>query len=489
MKLHRAITVVPAATVVVAATIALAGCAVGPDYQRPEVTVPMQFRSPVGTEPVAKTTWWGQFGDPVLDGLVREAVASNQDVAIAAARVEQFYGVWRGTRSQLFPQVGAEMAGSRARASESTVSPAPGRNPYTASQADVFLSWEIDLFGRIRRETEAAQADWAGAEEARRGTLVAVVAAVVNGYVTLRDLDRQLAVSRDTLASRSDAFALFEKRYKGGVVSQVEYYQAGSEYAAALRDVPRLEQQVAAQEHALSVLLGRLPGPVERGLPIEALPLPTIPAGLPSELLERRPDLRQAEQALIAANARIGAAKALYFPTISLTGLYGQAATSLSNLWTGPARAWSYAGSLTVPIFTAGGIGGQVAAAEGGQREALAAYRRAIQVAFQETEDALVGVQRSRDARDAQAQQVDMLRTYARLSRLRYESGYTSYLEVLDSERSLFNAEIQLARAQAETIGQHVALYKALGGDWVDGVEGAPVPQGAAAAASAAGTP
>jgi len=227
------------------------------------------------------------------------------------------------------------------------------------------------------------------------------------------------------------------------------------------------EQRIAQQEDALSVLIGRNPGPIERGRAIDALAAPAVPAGLPSDLLERRPDIRQAEQELIAANARIGAAKALYYPSISLTGLFGVASTSLSDLWTGPAKTWAYAGQLTMPIFTGGSIAGQVQASEGARRVAQANYRKAIQSAFQDTEDALVGVRKSAQSLDAQKMEVQALGTTARMARLRYEGGYTSYLEVLDAERSLFAGEILLAQTQAAALGEHVALYRALGGGWV----------------------
>jgi multidrug efflux system outer membrane protein len=449
--------------------LGLGGCAVGPAYERPAVALPAQYRygDPAANLQATDAAWWQSFGDPVLDGLVKEALANNRDLESAAGRVEQFYGTLRTTRSAFYPKVGAEVNGSRTRASERTSSVAPPVNPYNAVSADLFASWEIDLFGRIRYQSEAARADLLASEEARLGVVLSVVAAVVNGYVTLRDLDRELEVSRDTLTSRTAALDLFERRFKGGVVSELELNQARSEYATALRSVPDKEQLIAQQEHALSVLLGRNPGPIERGRAIDELAAPAVPSGLPSVLLERRPDLRQAEQAMIAANARIGAARALYYPDISLTGLFGAASTSLSQLWTGPARIWTFAGAVTMPIFSGGSIAGQVQSAEGGRREAQANYQKAIQSAFQDTENALIGVRKSGESLDAQKLEVSSLRTYARVARQRYEGGYTSYLEVLDAERSLFASEISLAQSHAAALGQHIALFKALGGGWV----------------------
>jgi multidrug efflux system outer membrane protein len=422
-----------------------------------------------GADPTAvDRAWWTQLGDAELDALVSEALRQNTDIVAAAARVEQFYGAVVSTRAPLFPQIGANLAGSRTGASERNAVPAPGTNPYNSVQGSVFASWEIDLFGRTRRLTEAASAELQGSEAFRRATVLSVVAAVVSGYVHLRDLDRELEVTRDTLLLRRDTVTLFEKRYRGGVVSQLELSQARSEYAAALRNIPAIEQSIAQQESALSLLLGRNPGPIARGRPIDQLATPVVPGGLPSELLDRRPDILFAEQSLVAANARIGAAKAAYFPSISLTGALGQASTSLSNLWGAPARVWTYGAELVAPIFTGGAITGQVESAEAGQRVALAQYRKAVQAAFGETEDALTGTVNTRRAVEAQQEEVDALGSYARLARRRYEGGYTSYLEVLDAERSLFNARVQLAQAQGDVLLQSAALYKALGGGWLD---------------------
>ncbi|MDM0024441.1 efflux transporter outer membrane subunit [Variovorax saccharolyticus] len=450
----------------------LAGCMLGPDYKRPEMQIPAQFRGaapPTAAElALPDTAWWRQFGDAELDALIVEGLRNNLDLVVAAARVEQFYGALGTTRAQLFPQIGAEAAGSRTRASEQTISPAPSINPYNAAQATLLASWEIDLFGRTRRLTEAATAELQASESFRRGIVLSVVAAVTTGYVRLRELDRELEVARSTLALRQDSLNLFERRFKGGVVSQVEVSQARSEYATALRAIPLLVQSIAQQENALSVLIGRDPGPIARGRSIDALAMPTVPAGLPSELLDRRPDILQAEQTLVAANARIGAAKAAYFPTISLTGAFGQASRSLSDLWSGPARIWSYGADVSLPIFTAGAIAGQVERAEAEQRAAVAQYRKTVQAAFGETADALAGIVNSREGLDAQQMQVGALVNYARLSRKRFEGGYTSYLEVMDADRSLFNAQVQLARSQGDVLLQAAALYKSLGGGWVE---------------------
>jgi multidrug efflux system outer membrane protein len=293
------------------------------------------------------------------------------------------------------------------------------------------------------------------------------VASVATSYINLRDLDQQLDIAKTTTESRAESVQVFTARFKGGDVSQMELAQSQSEYEASLATIPQLEAQIAQQEDALSILLGRNPGDIIRGRAISDLAMPAIPAGLPSDLLERRPDLLQAEQNLVAANALIGAARALYFPSISLTGLFGSASGEFSKLFTGPARIWAFAGSVTMPIFTAGSISGQVRQAEAQQQQALFQYQQAIQSAFQEVDDALISVQKSREQLVIQQRQVDALRTYARLARLRFEGGYTSYIEVLDAERSLFNAQLSYTQTNGVVFNSLVALYKAMGGGWV----------------------
>lgn len=438
----------------------LCGCVMGNDYARPALDLPEKFRfEDLEARDLANTRWWEQFEDPVLNELIESALANNLDVRIAAARVEEFYGALGTTRSGLFPQVGADAVAGRNRV--------PPSSETDQFQVDVFATWEIDVFGRLRRLTEAARSDLLASEEGRRFAVLSLISAVAGGYVTLRTLDSQLDIARRTVTSREDALRIFAARHRRGAVSEIELSQARSEYAGALATVPRLEQQQAQAENALAVLLGRNPGPIPRARTIEELALPAVPAGLPSEILERRPDLRQAELNLVAANSRIGAAKALYFPSISLTGLFGSASDAIDSLFTGPAELWSYAGNVTAPLFSAGGIKGQVRVAEARQQQELLAYRRAIQVAFQEVDDALIAGQKSREELNAQAQRLDALRTYARLAHLRYDNGYSGYLEVLDAERGLFSAELDYTRVKSDTHFALIDLYKAMGGGWV----------------------
>lgn len=477
------------APVVVAA---LLGCAVGPDYERPRTEVPPQWRIdyPKAAD-VANTKWWEQFGDPVLDQLIEEALRENRDVRIAAARVDQFIGALSSVRAQFYPQIGYSLDTSRNRSSRVGQPPiAAGGDPYyTLYQGALSAQWQIDLFGRVRRQSEAAQAQVFATEQGRRGVILSLVTSVAASYVGLRGLDRQLGISQATAQNYADTARIFDLRFKGGVVSEVELKQVESQYQQALAAIPALEQQIAAQENLISLLLGRNPGAIPRGKTIDQLAAPGIPADLPSTLLERRPDILQAEQNLVAANANIGAAKALYFPALSLTGLLGSVSTAFGDFLTGPASAWTLAAGLAGPIFTFGAIEGQVQTAEGAQRAALAFYQQTILNAFRETNDALVGTVKKREESEAQAKRVIALREYARLSRLRFDNGYAGYLEVLYAENELFGAELAAVRSQAERYTQLVNVFQAVGGGWADEADKlAPQPQLARPAVDGAAT-
>jgi multidrug efflux system outer membrane protein len=458
----------------IVASLTLGGCLLGPNYERPAVETPATFRfAESDARDLVNTAWWEQFQDPALNQLIATALADNKDVKIAAARVEQFLGQFVTTRSQLFPQIGAGFNGERERIPLGTGQFPAGVGPvFNQFQGTLSASWEIDFFGKLRRQTEAARASLLASEEGRRATILTLVASVATSYVNLLSLDRQLKIANATVESRAASVKVFELRFAGGQVAQMQLAQSQSEYQASLATIPQIELQIAQQEDSLSILLGHNPDAIARDRELDDLALPAVPAGLPSDLLERRPDLRQAEQDLIAANAQIGAARALYFPTISLTGLFGTASGQFSALFTGPARLWSYAGAVTVPIFTAGAISGQVKQAEALQQQALFSYQKSIQVAFQEVADALVSLQKSREQLVVQGHQVDALATYSRLARLRYEGGYTSYIEVLDAERSLFNAQLSYAQTQGTVFISSVNLYKAMGGGWVTEAEG-----------------
>ena len=457
--------------VILAVTGLASACAVGPDYSRPDVPVPEAFASaPESADGALDAAWWQAFDDPVLTALVDEALRGNRDLVAATARVEQAAAAVTIARSPIFPQVGYDGSAFRQQASTTTATPLPGTvpNPQTTYSGLLTASWEIDLWGRIRRETEAARARLLASEEARRGVLLTLTSGVVGSYLQLRSLDEQLAVVRQTVRTREESLRVFEARRRAGVVSDLELAQVRSELDSARAAIPSLELQVEEVENALSVLLGRNPGPVERGRRIAELGVPPIPAGLPSDLLERRPDVRQAEETLVAANALMGAARARYFPTISLTGAFGGVSQELDALFSGPSEAWSYGGSITGPLFTAGAVRAQSAQAQAARKEALAAYELAVQNAFRDAENALKAVQSTRQRLEILDRQVASLRDYARLARRRYEGGYTSYLEVLDSERTLLNAEVTVAQAEAEHRNALVGAYRALGGGWID---------------------
>jgi multidrug efflux system outer membrane protein len=454
-----------------AAVIAAAGCTVGPDYARPRIDNPPAWRVEYqeATE-VANARWWQAFGDPALDQLVDSALRENLDVQIAAARVDQFLGALRTTRSQFYPQFdyGAQSSTNRSSAVGQLPVPPGTDRDYNLYTAALGATWQIDLFGRVRRQSEAAQAQVYASEQGRRGVILSVVTSTATSYIVLRGLDRQLAIARATADNYAQTQRLFELRFKGGVVSEVELAQVQSQYQQALAAVPSIERQIALQENLLSILLGRNPEAIPRGKSIEQLTEPGIPGALPSALLERRPDILQAEQQLRASNAQIGVAKSLYYPTLSLTGALGLASTSLGNFVSGDATAGSLAAGLTGPIFTFGNIEGQVNTAIAAQRESVAFYRQVVLNAFRETNDALIGVQKKREEYAALAMRVNALRQYAGLSRLRFDNGSASYLEVLYAENELFGAELTAVRALSERYGEVINVYKAVGGGWVD---------------------
>ena len=448
----------------------LAGCLVGPDYRRPQVETPPSWRSAEKeARQLTDTAWWQQFGDPVLGELIAVALKENKDLLLATARVEEFLGRYQVARAPLFPAIGAGASAGRSRTTELGQIPLPAgtRNPYNVYQAGFFASWELDFWGKYRRASEAARADLIGAEEGKRSVILSLVASVAGSYVNLRDLDRQLEVAQRTATSREESYKIFQLRFQGGLISELELSQVKSEYEQALATIPALEKSIAQQEDFLSVLLGCNPGPMARGKTIDGLALPAVPAGLPSELLDARPDIRQAEQELISANAQIGVARAQFFPSISLTGMFGGESTTLSNLFSGPARSWSWTVPVLQPVFTGGSIAGQVRTAEAFRKEALFQYQKAIQNAFRDVEDALVDQDRTRQQLQAQARQLEALRVYARTARLRYDNGYTSYLEVLDAEQSLFSAELGYVQTQGALFQALIDLYKAMGGGWV----------------------
>ncbi len=449
--------------------ILLTGCMVGPDYKKPPVDVPPAYLyGEKEARDTVNTKWWKQFEDPVLDELIGEALANNKNVRIAAANVEQAAAVLTQTRSPLFPQIGYSGSGTKERVTELGATPLPQTvpNPQTSYQTLASASWEIDLWGRIRRLSEAAQANLLATEEARRGVILSLIASVATDYIQLIGLDEQLSISKRTLAAYAESVRLFELQFKYGRVSQMNVEQARTQYETAAAAIPQIETQIVQTENALSVLLGRNPGPIARGKTIHSLLLPPVPAGLPSDLLINRPDIRQAEQELISANAQIGAARALYFPTISLSGAFGFASSELANLFKGPSRTWSYAGSLTGPIFSGGAISGGVRQAEAARKISLGNYELTIQNAFSDVESALVARRKLIEQIKAQERLVRASSEYVRLAQLQYNGGYAPYSTVLQAEQQLFPAELNYAQSRASLFISLVNIYKAMGGGW-----------------------
>ncbi len=464
-------------TVVFLSLIALNACTVGPDYVRPTPEMPQQWRTP--SEATLGSTdilWWQGFNDPVLDQLIRDALRENRDIQLAAARVDQYLGALQTTRSAYFPQLGAAADASRTRSTEAGAAPFPAgvANPSSLYAAQFNLAWEIDLFGRTKRASEAAQAQVLASEEDRRAVLLSVVAGVASSYITLRANDRKLEIAQATLKNYAETLRIFELRFAGGVISQLELAQVQSQYQLALATIPSIEQQIALQENLLSILLGRNPGAIPRGKPLAQLGFPPIPEGLPSSLLERRPDILRAEADLMAANAQVGVARSLYFPTLSLTGAFGSASTSLSSLFNGPASAWTLGANLAMPVATFGNIEGQIKSAEAVYQQQSIRYQQSAQTALREVNDALSGIQKSRAALAAQNKRVAALKETAYFARLRFDNGLTSYLEVLSSEDDLFNAQLSNVDAQSASYGQVINAYKAMGGGWVDIASRAP---------------
>jgi len=443
---------------------------VGPDYKRPAVDTPQSFRfEDKEAKDLANTAWWHQFDDPVLNELIQIALQENKDLKIAVARIEQFVGQYVTTRSALFPQIEASASGGMEQLSRKGLPPLSSNAARRDDVWDVFLngSWEIDIWGKIRRSTEAARASILSSEEGRRAVILSLVADVASTYIDLRDADREMEISIKTAEAYKESLRIFELRFKEGFSSSIEVNMIRAEYEQALSRISFYGKTIPQSENALSILLGRNPGPIPRGKTLEELVLPEVPAGLPSDLLAQRPDIRGAEQNLIAANAQIGAAKALYYPSISLTAAFGYSSTDLSKLFRKEAQAWSFAAPVVAPIFTAGSTRGQVKSAEASQRELVIRYQQVIQTAFQEVDDSLIDQKQTKEQLEALGRRTAALREYARLAQVRFDNGYTSYLEVLDANRSLFDAELNYAQTKATLYKSFVNLYKAMGGGWV----------------------
>ncbi|HEU0120307.1 MAG TPA: efflux transporter outer membrane subunit [Bryobacteraceae bacterium] len=455
--------------------LALPLAAKGPKYKRPAVDTPAQFRG-ASTEAsgpgpsLADTKLAERFDDPVLTNLINEALTQNFDLLAAAERVQQARAQYGITGSQQWPQLNlaSQFTASRSSTVGSAVFvPRTANLDVSYTQAGIGMSWELDIWGRIRSLKAAALADYLSTEETRHGIQTGLVAEVARGYFQLRAADLELEIAHKTKEIAENGLRLTRLRRSAGAATGLDVSQAEQLLRTANAQIAASERGVALSENALSLLLGKNPGNIPRGKPLEAFMTPAeVPAGLPSTLLERRPDIRQAEQTLIAANARIGAAKALFFPQISLTGFMGGQSRYLSELFTGPARMWNVAPSLTAPLFNAGRIRSGVKYSEAAQREAALNYQKTVQTAFREVSDSLVTLSKTRQQREEQQLLVAALRESDRLSTLRYKGGMDSYLQVLDAERNLFQGELALTQMRYQELNAVVQLYRALGGGW-----------------------
>jgi multidrug efflux system outer membrane protein len=454
-------------TLGVALVAAALGCAIGPDYQRPGLPTPLAFRDqPEAAASIADLPWWEVFGDDALVVLIHESLANNRDLAVAAANVEvarYLAGVQRG---EFFPQLGYEA--DAARGDDSVLgSPTPGRGSENDFLAAANLAWEIDVWGRIRRATEAARADLLATEAFRRGVVLSLVSGVAQAWFELVELDRELAIARESVVSFQETRDLFLRQYQGGVVSKLDSLRAEAALAQAAARVPDLERQIVAKENELSVLVGRPAGAIARGRTLtEQVVPPEVPPGVPSLLLERRPDLIQAEETLIAANAREGQALAGYFPRIGLTAVAGTLSSEVSDLLEAGSGFYSAGGQALGPLFTFGQTTYTWKAAQAASDTSRAAYEGAVLTSLREVSDALIDREKLVAVRIEREREVAALRESVGISQQRYLGGLANYLEVLDAQQQLYPAEFSLAQTERDQLLAVVALYRALGGGW-----------------------
>lgn len=447
-----------------------AACTVGPNYKRPVVDAPATFRgqaatpAPADNASLAAESWSQVFPDETLQSLVRTALQENTDMRLAALRILEAGAQLGITRADQLPTVsaGVNVLGER----PSVALGFPSAN-VVAFEVQGSVAWELDFWGRYRRATEAARAQLLASEWGRRAVATTLVSQVATAYFGLRALDLELDISQRTLASRQESLRLAQVREQGGVTSLLDVRQAEQLVYGATAEIATLERQIAQQENFIDVILGKNPGPVERGRALIDEPhAPDVPAGLPSALLTQRPDIQQAEQQIVAANAEVGVARAAYFPSIPLTGSGGFESTALTSLFAGPNAIWTAAAAATQPIFTAGRTRSQVALARARYDEAVVSYQQTIRQAFREVSDALVGYSKLRELREQQTLLRASAQDARRLAEIRYEGGATSYLEVLDADTRLFDAELGLSQAQLGELSAFVEIYRALGGGW-----------------------
>lgn len=455
-------------TLVAGLSFVLTGCST--TCCRPHVDVPTTWREETSLQDSANVAWWEEFQDPVLSSYITEGLHNNRDLGAAMSRVSEFYALYLVSRSPLFPQVDFMAGASRQEASLETTPPlGPGvSRQFNDFNAFFNLSYELDLWGKFRSASMAALADYYGQVYVERGTVLTLVGNIASSYITLLQFDKQLEIAQKTIEDYQEALRIAEIRFQDGLTSELEVIQARSELESAQVEVLRLQREIPVQENFLNVLIGRNPDDIDRGLALEAMPqLPAVPAGLPSELLRNRPDIRQAEETLSAANFRITEARAAYFPQITLSGAFGVDSDSLENLFSNSARTWQIGATALQPIFNAGKTSAQVAAARARASEAVYGYESVVLNAFREVNDALVSHRISKEQLVLQKAKVDNAQRYLELASARYYNGETDYLSVLDARRNLFSSQLDLVTADANTFLTLINLYKALGGGWV----------------------
>lgn len=451
----------------------LAGCAVGPNYRRPKVAVPEAYRGTEATSDpssLADAKWFEVFKDEQLQALIRTALEHNYDMREAAARIEAARAQVGITRADQFPTISGSASVTTQRTSNSGSFPLPAgfkQERTFGSVAGNLLSYELDFWGRLRRATEASRAELLASEENRKVVAMTLVSDLATAYFNLLEFDQELEIAKRTLATRQDSLRIIKTRHDRGLATMLDVRQGEQLVQVAQEAIPALEQRIEQTENQIQLLTGDAPAPVTRQATLTQQQLPpAVPAGVPSSLLDRRPDIREAEQNLVAENARIGVAKAAYFPQISLTGLFGFQSNQLSSLFSGSTKAWQFAPQLTQPVFTGGWIKSNVRYAEAQQKIALVQYERTTQTAFREVADALVEYKKVKEVRDTQQSLVATLQDRSDLSYKRYRGGVDTLLSALDADRDLFDAELRLAQARRDELLSEVHLYRALGGGW-----------------------
>lgn len=453
--------------------VLISGCVVGPDYERPEISTPKNWINKDSLNikdstalAIADTSWWRLFGDTVLTDLINTGLKENTDIKIAAARVEQYLAYYGISRSYYYPEL--NLNGSVKAGKNSSKNTGTENNPFRA-QYDLNLSagWEVDLWGRIKRLNESARADLFASEESRQGLVLLITAQISSSYIDLLTVKKQLEITKRTVASREEALRLFRLRFEKGEISMLEVSQLESDFWNVMSFIPLYEKQIVQIQNNINVLIGKNPGFIPEGLNIDSLDLPDVPDYLPSSILEQRPDIRFAEDLLISANANIGAVKALYYPRLSLSGTLGLASNDLSEILNPASQIWNLAANIFAPLFNAGRTKSQVEVAEAQKKQALFAYVNSVRSAFRDAENALIDRSRTQQQLELLGNNVDALALYKSLAQMNFDQGVKSYLEVLDAERTLFDAEIYYIATKGNLLKSVVNIYSAFGGSWV----------------------